>query len=160
VEADFTIPEHKERRKAFRVAIAEYQILIHAKDKKYPFSGRDLSVSGICFAGRSKAFKPGVGLMLDIVKDGKTLIANLRASIIWAENGLVGCAFKSIDSHQEDGLCALTLAEQKRQAARRKSSNAEPAQSTCAGASVQTQKPGGASLDLNFDDPWSSKHKK
>ncbi len=160
MDADFTLPEHKERRKAFRVAIADYVILIHAKEKKYPFHGRDISATGVSFKGRSKAFKPGVGLVLDIVKDGRTLIANLGAKIVWAQNDLVGCAFVNISCNQEDGLCAITLAEQKRLAASRKAEKPQPSACSEAKPTEASPKAKTSALDIDFADPWSSKHKK
>lgn len=162
MEADFTIPEHKERRKAFRVSIADCKILVYGKDKKYPFPAKDMSVLGLCFAGRSKALKPGVTLKLDIVRGEKAIVAGLVAKIVWAECDQVGCEFQKLDPHHEDGLHAIVLAEQKRLASLRKGGKpSEPGKSSSECA--ESPAPDGVERKaehLDFIDPWTSKQKK
>lgn len=165
MEADFTIPDHKERRKAFRVSIADCKILIYGKDKKYPFPAKDMSVLGLCFAGRSKALKPGVVLKLDIVRGEKAIVSGLVAKIVWAECDQVGCEFQKLDPHHEDGLHAIVLAEQKRMASLRKGGkpSASAASTASSGECVESPAQDGEEHKagpIDFIDPWTSKQKK
>lgn len=162
MEADFTIPEHQERRKAFRVSIADCKILIYGKDKKYPFPAKDMSVLGLRFSGRSKALKPGVTLKLDIVRGEKTIVAGLVAKIVWTECDQVGCEFQKLDPHHEDGLHAIVLAEQKRMASLRRSDKpsetVKPSRECRESPASEGSERKVESLD--FIDPWTNKHKK
>jgi len=116
----FTIAgDEKQQRRAFRTNVPGLEIWIPARNLRYRVG--DLSALGLAFVDKSRSFREGETLELDMFLNKKLFLAGLKIRVMRVlDNGIIGCNFEGLDPRKEARLDKLVLEVQKRMIALRR----------------------------------------
>lgn len=100
-----------ERRRALRVPLADYFVIVRKRPEEFPVV--DMSLTGIGFKSLDQSFQPGDILELSLQALKEVRAKRLKAEVRHITKGVVGCMFRDLSGRQQKRLEAILMAEKK-----------------------------------------------
>ncbi len=100
-------PSPADRRQSRRVPITNLKVMV--REYLLEFPAKDLSFEGIGFPHMSWPVNPTEDLTLDVIYNGRAILAEVPARIVRKDDQVVGCRFLALSPEQRDAIECLVL---------------------------------------------------